>query len=460
MIRYFIIALCCLLSQLAPAQTQIEFEEVASGYNSPVDIVHAHDSLLYVVEKHGYVQILSPDGTKLNTFLDIDQRVNSGANERGLLGMVFHPAYPDSAYFYVNYTNSAGSTVIARFTRDSSNATLADPASEKQILVVEQPYNNHNAGDLEFGPDGYLYIPLGDGGNGGDPLNKSQDPQELLGKLLRIDINTPGPYVIPDDNPFAFDDFTADEIWALGLRNPWRIDFDPMTGDLYIADVGQNAMEEINVQPGASTGAENYGWRCYEGTMPFNMTDCSGPMYTLPAYAYEHNAGSFCTASISGGAVYRGSEFPDLDGKYIFADYCSGMVGALYRDGNNNWQADTAAQFDPFDIVSISRHVDGELYMVTLGSGRILKIRDKNSSTTSVSPFTKIIQENPIAESLKIPSTIDIKKGGLYNASGQNVLSITPNQYRYDISTLSSGVYMLQLQIGERWVSEKIVVVN
>lgn len=458
MIRLFYVFIFTLCTSFLFAQTQVEFIEIASDFDSPVDVLHAGDNFLFVVEKEGYIYVLSTDGTNLGMVLDIKDRVNSSANEQGLLGAVFHPKFPDSAYLYVNYINDDGNTVVSRFTMAPSGSITVDPSTEKEILVVEQPFDNHNAGDLEFGPDGYLYIPLGDGGNGGDPQNNSQNRLKLLGKILRIDIDNGDPYSIPADNPFVSDDFTLDEIWAIGLRNPWRIDFDPENGDLYIADVGQNAMEEINVEAASSDGGENYGWRCYEGTMPFNQTDCNAPVYTEPVYAYNHNAGSFCRASISGGAVYRGTEFPNLTGKYFFADYCSGMVGAIYRDQNDEWQMDTVAQYDPFDVVSISRHSDGELYMVTLGSGRILKIKEKNTGTNTLQSQESFVLQNPVSDVLVIKSDRAIQGGALIDATGRLVLQFSPDQFEYSTATLPDGMYMVVIEVDDQVINEKVLI--
>ncbi|MCB0551885.1 MAG: PQQ-dependent sugar dehydrogenase, partial [Phaeodactylibacter sp.] len=220
------------------AQPSLQLEVFASGFSLPVDIAHAGDGRLFIVEKAGRIRIIDSDGSILpQPFLDIDARVNSLASERGLLGLAFHPDYTDNGYFFVNYTNNSGDTRISRFSVSAGNANQADPNSERILLEVDQPFNNHNAGDLNFGPDGYLYIGLGDGGSADDPGNRAQNRQNLLGKMLRIDVDNGDPYSIPEDNPFAFDDFTLDEIWAIGLRNPWRFSFDRLTGALWIADV-------------------------------------------------------------------------------------------------------------------------------------------------------------------------------------------------------------------------------
>ncbi len=263
------------LSYLNAQETAV-LTPFASGFTSPVIITHAGDSRLFVGNQTGSVFIVDSAGNvNGEPFLDITGKVIYGG-EQGLLGLAFHPDYKNNGYFYVNYIGEGDSTHISRFTMLSGNPDKADPASEMSILRIEQPYKNHNGGDLAFGPDGYLYIALGDGGSGGDPENRAQNRSVLLGKILRIDVDNGNPYSIPETNPFYGMSSVRNEIWALGLRNPWRFSFDRMTGDLWIADVGQNASEEINFQPAGSQGGENYGWRCYEGLQPFNEDNCPG----------------------------------------------------------------------------------------------------------------------------------------------------------------------------------------
>jgi len=323
----------------AQQQAQIDLELYAMGFEEPVDIANAGDRRLFVVEKDGIIKIIDADTGVLDTpFLDIDNQVNSSARERGLLGLVFHPDYENNGYFYVNYIATNGSTRISRFSV-SMNPDIADAASELIILTVQQPHHNHNGGDLNFGADGYLYIGLGDGGFGGDPDNRAQNPQTLLGKMLRIDVDNPtssANYGIPSDNPFVGDSTTLDEIWAMGLRNPWRFSFDRMTGDMWIADVGQDVWEEIDFQSDTSAGGENYGWRCYEGFEPFELGDCpADSTFTLPIHTYQNNFSTGC--SVTGGFVYRGTAEPDLFGRYLYADYCSGRFWTLTPDGAGGW---------------------------------------------------------------------------------------------------------------------------
>ncbi|GAB4578053.1 MAG: hypothetical protein Fur0022_07850 [Anaerolineales bacterium] len=367
-------------SSPAGSNPDISLENFAGGLSAPVDIANAGDTRLFVVEQAGIIRIVESDGTVLSTpFLNIMDRVEDGG-EQGLLGLAFDPNYATNGYFYVNYTYcTTGScpnygttpnlyTRVSRFTV-TGDPNLADPNSEVILLVIQQPYGNHNGGDINFGPDGYLYIGMGDGGDGGDPQNHAQNPASLLGKMLRIDIDgggqppdcdSDGEYTIPADNPFIGVGGTCDEIWHFGLRNPWRFSFDSLTGDMYIADVGQNAWEEVNFQPAASLGGENWGWRCYEGNHPYNTSGC-GPMntYDFPFHEYAHGA----SYSITGGFVYRGGMYPVFYGHYIFTDYGSGQVWTAINNGG--WvitpQGDLGSSFTSF-----GEGADGEIYLATL----------------------------------------------------------------------------------------------
>ncbi len=359
-------------------------QPVASGYNRPVDIANAGDDRLFIVEQDGLIRIIDASGSKLETpFLDISSLVDSATNpERGLLGLAFHPDYPNTPYFYVNYTAvSGGDTVIARYTV-SSDPNLADPNSAAEILRIDQPAANHNGGDLAFGPDGYLYIPTGDGGSGNDPwgeVGNGQNRQTLLGKILRIDVDGGFPYAIPADNPFVGDGTTLDEIWALGLRNPWRISFDRETGDLYIADVGQNAWEEVNFQPASSTGGENYGWRCYEGTheaQNYNADECNGS-YVFPFVEYPHGFGIGQGNSITGGFVYRGNDFPALNGIYIYADYVSSNFWLAQNSGS--WSITPLGGIGVNNPSTFGEGCSGELYVASHG-GIIYQIQASGSA--------------------------------------------------------------------------------
>ncbi len=374
--KHLLVLLLCAALTTTHAQIVLSLEEVASGFTKPLEIVHAGDERLFVVEQPGRIRILWPDGTVApQPFLDITDRVLDNANERGLLGLAFHPQYATNGWFFVNYTGSGGKTVVSRFSV-SADPDLADPDSELVLLEITQPFANHNGGCIRFGPDGYLYIGTGDGGAGGDPLDSGQDPLSLLGKMLRIDVDGPGPYAIPPDNPFFGNDFTLDEIWALGLRNPWRFSFDRLTGDLWIGDVGQNEWEEIDFQPATSSGGENYGWRCYEGYAPYNTSGCgTQELYTFPVHVYENS--NAVGRSVTGGYVYRGSAHPALYGAYIFGDYVSGRIWALWRDSTGTVSVEELLDFNNNELSSFGEDLDGELYACGHGSGRIFRLVDQ-----------------------------------------------------------------------------------
>ncbi len=345
-----------------------------------------NDDRIFIVEKEGEIKIINSGGTVLpQPFLNIDGRVGSNGGERGLLGLAFDPDYETNGYFFVNYTNTSGNTVISRFSV-SGSPNLADENSETIILTVGQPFSNHNAGDLLFGPDGYLYIPLGDGGSGGDPGDRAQNMSLLLGKILRIDvsessINTPnvdcgsgGQYTIPPSNPFIGVGGTCDEIWASGLRNPWRASFDLVTGDLYLGDVGQGDWEEVDFQPASSTGGENYGWRCYEGDHPYNTTDClSASAYDGPIFEYPNPESE--SAAISGGYVYRGMESPGINGIYFFADYALGKFWSLFNDGNI-WRHFEQTHLPHLNYSTFGENSTGELFVADYSRGDIYKIQE------------------------------------------------------------------------------------
>jgi len=303
-------------------------EQVISGLDEPVRLVApTGDPRLFVVERPGLIRVFTQSGAFLDTFLDISKQT-SPTGERGLLGLAFAPDYATTGRFYISYTNNSGDTRIARLTVDSENPNLADANSQEDIFALDQPFSNHNGGHIEFGPDGYLYLGLGDGGSGDDPGNRSQNDQVLLGKMLRFDVSTPTGYAIPPTNPYV-GEAPRDEIWAKGLRNPWCFSFDQLTGDLYIADVGQELQEEINVQSAYEEGGQNYGWRLMEGDLCFNpTTDCNDGSLILPVHTYTHG-GNPWRCSISGGYVYRGDNLPSFDGRYFFTDYCSNQIWTL-----------------------------------------------------------------------------------------------------------------------------------
>jgi glucose/arabinose dehydrogenase len=324
---------------------------------------------LFVLEKRGVIRVVQNGALTGTPFLDISDRVGSDSSEQGLLGLAFHPGFASNGLFFVNYTDLNGDTVVSRF-RLSADPNQADPASETLVLPLAQPASNHNGGHLVFGPDGYLYIGMGDGGAAGDRYGNAQNGQTLLGAMLRLDVDGGDPYAIPPDNPFVSDPNVRDEIWALGLRNPWRYSFDRLTGDLYIADVGQNAYEEVNIQRADSPGGENYGWPIMEGLRCFpEDRPCDQTGWTLPVIEYSHAWG----CSVTGGYVYRGVEFPVLNGVYLFGDYCSGIVWGLAHTADGNWQVSQLAQIDA-RISSFGEDESGALYLLDMGGGVLYRI--------------------------------------------------------------------------------------
>ena len=321
---------------------------------------------LFVVQQGGLVRILRRDTLLGTPFLDLRAKIAAG-NERGLLSLAFHPQYAVNGRFYVYYTNPNGDIRIVRY-NVSADSNVADSLSGDTVLAVPHPgHDNHNGGQLQFGPDGKLYAGTGDGGGGGDPDQNGQDRHALLGKILRLNVDTASGYAIPTDNPFATDTTAEPEIWALGVRNPWRFSFDRQTGDLYIGDVGQGAWEEVDVQPAASLGGLNYGWVIMEGKhcYPPGTNTCNQTGLTLPVLEYDHPTG----CSITGGYVYRGTRVPMLAGQYLYSDYCTHFVRSfVYSGGQATSPHDWTTELDPGgNVSSFAQDRRGELYIITLG---------------------------------------------------------------------------------------------
>ena len=374
------LALVLSLSAFA-ADPLVTLQRLPGDLCCPVSITHAGDSRLFITLQIGEVVIW--DGTRMlpTPFLDIRSLVSSDG-ERGLLSIAFHPQYKTNGLFFVNYTNRNGDTVIARY-HVSADPNRADPASARQILFIEQPFSNHNGGQLQFGPDGYLYIGMGDGGSAGDPGNRAQSLSTLLGKMLRIDVND-DTYSSPASNPFVNNPAARPEIWAFGMRNPWRFSFDRATGDLWIADVGQGDWEEIDFQPATSIGGENYGWRRMEGTHCFNpSTNCQTGNLVLPVVEYDHSAGA---CSVTGGYVYRGASFPRLQGMYIYGDYCNGKIWGATRTGSTITVRELLDT--QFLISSFGEDVNGELYLANHSGSvfRLVDARPLNARRRAVRP--------------------------------------------------------------------------
>ncbi len=347
----------------------VKLERVVDGLAFPLDFAAppGDRSRQFIAEKGGRVRVLR-DGILIDApFLDLSGRV-SGGSEQGLLGIAFHPGYPSDRRVFVDYTDRAGDTHVASF-RVSADPDVADAGSGADVLVVDQPFANHNGGGLAFGPDGFLYIGLGDGGGEGDPLGSGQSLSTLLGKILRIDVDRGSPYAIPAGNPFAGTPGARGEIWSFGLRNPFRFSFDRGGGDLYIGDVGQDAREEIDFGP-HSRGGQNYGWNRTEGTPCFGSANCDRNGLTFPIAEYGHDAG----CSVTGGYVYRGAAIPALQGQYFYGDFCAGFVRSLHVDGGTASGDREWPELAPGDsITSFGQDADGEIYVVTAG-GAVFRV--------------------------------------------------------------------------------------
>ena len=431
----------------------IELETFATGFSSPVNVKHAGDDRLFVVERAGVIKILNSNGnTNATPYLDINSLVINTGGEQGLLAMAFHPNYSVNGFFYVNYINNSGDTVISRFTRNGVDT--ADSGSELVLMTIPQPFINHNGGDMHFGPnDGYLYISTGDGGNGGDPGDRAQNLTLLLGKMLRIDVDgtSNGNYGIPPDNPFVTNSAVLDEIWSYGLRNPWKFSFDRSNGELWIADVGQSSREEINRVSGTSPGGENYGWRCYEGNSTFNTTGCP-PMNTLtfPVAEYTYGGSPF-KCSITGGYRYRGTEQSSLNGLYFFADYCSDEIGVVRETSPDVFQLTIEDRFIGEGFSAFAEDSNGELYTVGLDSGTISRIVDVLLSVEEETFKSVKMYPNPSDYILNFDATgssIQIKTIAFYNILGKNIKTVSgfTNQ-NISISTknMASGIYLVEI---------------
>ena len=356
-----------------PPGTGARLQEIATGLIVPLYLTSPPGDLtrLFIVEQTGAIRLVKNGVLLPQPFLDLRARVST-SGEQGLLGLAFDPSFATNGRFVVHYTDLAGATTLSRFQVSPADPDQADPASEAVILTATQPFSNHNGGQVAFGPDGFLYLGLGDGGGSGDPENRGQDLSELLGSILRIDIGAGDPYGVPTDNPFAGEPSARPEVWSYGLRNPWRFSFDRATGDLYIADVGQSQREEINVSTvaeGAGRGM-NFGWSIMEGSLCFRGTGCDMNGLTLPAFEYGHAEG----CSVTGGYVYRGSAIPALQGHYFYADFCQGWVRSFrYADGVVNDLTSWPALSPGGLVTSFGEDAAGELYVLEAG-GRVFKI--------------------------------------------------------------------------------------
>jgi len=324
---------------------------------------------LFVVERSGLVRIIQNGEVLPEPFLDIGDRIGlTGSTSAGILGMAFHPDFSENGFFFVHYTNTSGQSVIARF-QTSTDLRAGDPSTEQRLLEIDYPIGEHKGGDLVFGPDGYLYLSIGDGGGpgNGDQPGNAQNPGTLLGSILRINVDGGEPYAIPPDNPFASSGGRP-EIWVYGLRNPWRFTFDRLTGDLYIADVGENAWEEIDFIPAGAGGGSNFGWNYFEGTHRYQGQPPPGVRLVEPVFEYDHSQG----CAITGGAVYRGEALPEWYGVYIYGDYCQGNVWALLRHADGSLENQFHEKVLAY-ITAFGQDEAGEVYLVDIG-GEIFKL--------------------------------------------------------------------------------------
>jgi hypothetical protein len=465
--KIFLLASICFITSIGFSQS-IELQLFASGFTNPVNASHAGDSRLFVVERQGVIKILNSDSSVNNTpFLNINSLVSNNGGEQGLLGLAFHPNYSSNGYFYVNYIDNFGDTVISRFTR--STPDTADPNSEFILMTISQPYSNHNAGDMHFGPnDDYLYIATGDGGSGGDPGNRAQNLNNLLGKILRIDVDntTSNPnlnYSIPSDNPFLDNDQARNEIWSYGLRNPWKFSFDKLNGDLWIADVGQSNKEEINRTLSTSPGGENFGWRCYEGNSTFNTAGCgSGSNYTFPAAEYSYGGNPF-KCSITGGYRYRGSLQQSLQGLYFFADYCSGEIGYVEETSTDIFQLNFDNVFSGQNFSTFAEDVNGELYIIDINSGNISKITESNLGVGNNNINDISFFPNPANHEINIEGlNANISTIRIIDMQGKSIKTfsdISNEAIKLSVVDIEQGVYLLEINSvnGQKTVRKLLI---
>ncbi len=458
---------------------KIKLEDFSEGFDQPLGIENAGDSRLFIVERTGRIWICDANGTKSTVpFLNISDRITTNGGEQGLLGLAFDPNYSANGYFYVNYTNVNGNTRISRFKVKANNADQADNNSEVIFLTVHQPFINHNGGSLRFS-EGYLYIALGDGGDAADPYNNAQNTNTLLGKILRIDV-THGShgkhYSIPPTNPFVGMSGYRPEIWATGLRNPWRFSFDDLTDDMWIGDVGQDEWEEIDFQP-AGEGGLNYGWGCWEGAH-FFKDNCNpnSTHATFPISEYEHIVSPGCGGTVIGGFVYRGSNYPKMYGKYVYVDYCTGIMRAIYKD-HGVWVNRYLTTEEPLQYTAFGEDMNGELYLTDITEGEIYHVIDSsvvvqrfssgNSFTQSPDGKNVSLFPNPNKGEFTVQINAAQKENYIVTISnelGQELLTEKKtvqeglNEWSFSSEKFTKGIYIFQLRTTEGIISKKFSV--
>ena len=437
--KKFLLSIAACYALALQAQTPVlTLTQVANITTTPSNkvtcITNCGDGRLFFTEAPGRIKFFDPYAggvTTATTFMDIVSRVKSTGNEQGLLGLAFAPDFATSGRFYVNYTNTTGvgNTTVSRFTISSANA--GNPASEEILFTVTQPYSNHNGGNIAFGPDGYLYIGMGDGGSGGDPSGNGQNGATRLGKMLRIDVSGATGYSIPPTNPFlAPGDNILDEIWAIGVRNPWRYSFDRLTGDLWIADVGQDVYEEVNYITAPDTGGQNYGWKCHEGLHAYSGASCTVPNRTDPVFEYTHGATNGC--SITGGFVDRGNLYDALYGRYFVTDYCSGRIWSLIPNGSGGVTSFDHGVYVTNKYTTFGEDAYGEVYIAEQ-TGKISRL-----TTAEGSPMALISLQGPSSYCENTPSTLSTGYNPLltyqwYNGTSP-IAGATSNTYQPNVS--------------------------
>jgi glucose/arabinose dehydrogenase len=376
----------------------LNFQTVASGFSEPLFVTHAGDQSgrLFVVQRGGQIRILLPSGTIVSpAYLNLSSLITTSGSEQGVLGMAFHPDYVNNGLFYVTYNNTGGAIVLARYRVSTTNPDQADTSTASILLTIPKPYSNHNGGMIAFGDDGMLYMSTGDGGGGGDPLGSGQSRTTLLGKILRLDVDSASPYAVPTDNPFYNDSNPAvrEEIWDYGFRNPWRFSFDRSTGDLWIGDVGQGNREEIDFEASASAGGRNYGWNVMEGTWCYSPSSgCDTTGKVLPVIDYNtHDTGN---CAVTGGYIYRGTRYPSLWGVYFYADYCSGKLWALAQQTPGTWTGGLVVDTSYF-VSSFGEDEAGELYLTDYAGGRVVRIQGSDPAPTPTPTVTPVFGDVP-----------------------------------------------------------------
>ena len=424
----------------------IGLQSFASGFSSPLEITHAGDSRLFIVQKGGLIRILNANGTINPTpFLNVSSLISTSGNERGLLGLAFHPNYATNGLFFINYTNLSGNTIIARYSV-SSDPNIAN-TNGSILMTINQPYSNHNGGTLKFGPDGYLYIGMGDGGSAGDPENRAQNINQNLGKMLRIDVNsnTSPFYSIPPTNPYV-NISGNDEIWAIGLRNPWKFSFNRITGDLWIADVGQSAVEEVNriLSPLPNSGL-NFGLRCYEGNAVYLNSGCAPASTMVFPFTQYPRSGGAC--SITGGYTYTGTTYPNFQNKYFYADYCDNRIRMVDAAGN----VIISNSFSGNGFATFGEDSNGELYVAGINSGTIFKIIDTTLSNADFDFSNISVIKNSTRGLFTILNATNINSFQIFDVTGKQMFSSFGNnndEQILDLRSFSNGIYFIKMELN------------